>query len=626
MLRVIRPTVVENIISKHYNMKPTKIKAIGRMFSKQASLPKLPVPALDATLQKYLRTVRPLVSDEDFKQTQQYVEEFKKHPGPVLQKYLEDRAAKEINWLSEWWASVAYLEFRNPVPVHVSPGIVLPKQDYTDLDGQLLFAAKLVAGILDYKIMVDEQTLEVEYMGKNPLCMSQYYKILSACRIPGLKKDSWECYPPDEPNPPTHFIVIHNNTFFSMEAYGKDHRPLSINQILIQLKQVVDQSQKPSVPVGILTTENRNTWAKAYNHLNKDTSNKSVLRDIHRSIFVLCLDNELPSDMWDERSVAARLMLHGGGSKLNTGNRWYDKTIQFIVGKNGICGLNYEHTTAEGPPVVSLMDHVAAFVKRNHPEGLQAEDVKPVKKLQFNVDNKTLDAIEEAKEDIDILIKDVDLTVRKFTAYGKNFPKSVKLSPDSYIQIAFQLAYYRLYNEPSATYETASLRKFQDGRTDTIRSCSIESLAFCKGMSDPNTSTEQRIDLLKKAVNSHKNYVNEAVNGQGIDRHLLGLKLAAIKSGMNVPDLHMDQTYTTSVHFKISTSQVPSKEEAVLVFGPVVPNGYGLCYNPQETQIIFGCSAFNNSPETESAKMADAVTQSLLDMRDLMGGSVQAKL
>lgn len=41
------------------------------------------------------------------------------------------------------------------------------------------------------------------------------------------------------------------------------------------------------------------------------------------------------------------------------------------------------------------------------------------------------------------LIKDVDLTVCKFTGYGKNFPKSVKLSPDSYIQTAFQLAYYR---------------------------------------------------------------------------------------------------------------------------------------------------------------------------------------
>jgi hypothetical protein len=49
-------------------------------------------------------------------------------------------------------------------------------------------------------------------MGKNPLCMTQFYKILSACRIPGLKKDSWECFPPDEPNSPTHITVIHNNS------------------------------------------------------------------------------------------------------------------------------------------------------------------------------------------------------------------------------------------------------------------------------------------------------------------------------------------------------------------------------------------------------------------------------
>lgn len=80
---------------------------------------------------------------------------------------------------------------------------------------------------------------------------------------------------------------------------------------------------------------------------------------------------------------------------------------------------------------------------------------------------------------------------------------------------------------------------------------------------------------------------------------------------------------TPIIHFWF---QVPSKEEAVLVFGPVVPNGYGLCYNPQESQIIFGVSAFNCSPETDSNKMANSVKQSLIDMKNLMAGSVQAKL
>ena len=67
----------------------------------------------------------------------------------------------------------------------------------------------------------------------------------------------------------------------------------------------------------------------------------------------------------------------------------------------------------------------------------------------------------------------------------------------------------RMYGKPCATYETASLRQFQLGRTDTIRSCSSESLEFTKGMDDPNLSNEQKADLLRKAVGSHKSYVTE---------------------------------------------------------------------------------------------------------------------
>lgn len=67
----------------------------------------------------------------------------------------------------------------------------------------------------------------------------------------------------------------------------------------------------------------------------------------------------------------------------------------------------------------------------------------------------------------------------------------------------------RLYSKPCATYETASLRQFQLGRTDTIRSCSIESLEFSKGMMDASLSKQKKAELLRKAVTGHKNYVAE---------------------------------------------------------------------------------------------------------------------
>lgn len=66
-----------------------------------------------------------------------------------------------------------------------------------------------------------------------------------------------------------------------------------------------------------------------------------------------------------------------------------------------------------------------------------------------------------------------------------------------------------MYNRPCATYETASLRRFQLGRTDTIRSCSIESLAFTKGMQNSSVTDGAKIELLKQAINSHRKYTDE---------------------------------------------------------------------------------------------------------------------
>ena len=36
-------------------------------------------------------------------------------------------------------------------------------------------------------------------------------------------------------------------------------------------------------------------------------------------------------------------------------------SLQFIVAEDGACGLIYEHAAAEGPPIVSLLDHVIEF-------------------------------------------------------------------------------------------------------------------------------------------------------------------------------------------------------------------------------------------------------------------------
>ena len=63
--------------------------------------------------------------------------------------------------------------------------------------------------------------------------------------------------------------------------------------------------------------------------------------------------------------------------------------------------------------------------------------------------------------------------------------------------------------------------------------------------------------------------------------------------------------------------QVPTTVEMFCCYGPVVPNGYGVCYNPQSDHIIFSVSSFRESSETCSAEFVKCLVQGLLDMRDL---------
>lgn len=93
------------------------------MMRYQASLPKLPVPSLESTCAKYLETVQPLLTPEEYSGTKQAVASFLSSPlAAELQQRLKDRAAapETTSWLIDWWNEAAYLGFRDPVVVNVS--------------------------------------------------------------------------------------------------------------------------------------------------------------------------------------------------------------------------------------------------------------------------------------------------------------------------------------------------------------------------------------------------------------------------------------------------------------------------------------------------------------------------
>ncbi|XP_062855357.1 carnitine O-acetyltransferase-like [Trichomycterus rosablanca] len=587
----------------------------------QDGLPKLPVPPLRQTCERYLAALEPLVSEEELDHTRTLMAEFLQSGGvgERLQKGLERRARKTENWLSDWWMQLAYLDSRMPIPVYTSPGVVLPQMHFQDRQGQMRFAAKLIAGVLDFKRMLDRETLPIEYLGGKPLCMDQYYQVLSSCRIPGPKKDTVVNHA-NGITYPTHITVVHNFQYFVLDVLNSDGTPLTVDQIYMQLEKIWNSSlQSNKEPIGILTSNHRNTWGKAYNNLIKDKTNKESVRAIQKSIFLVCLDAPMPrvSDEIYYSKVAAQ-MLHGGGSRWNSGNRWFDKTLQFIVGEDGSCGLTYEHASAEGPPIVFLMDHVVEYMKKTEMVRTPMIPLPMPQKLRFNITPEIKKDIEKAKQNMNIMVHDLDVRVLNFSHYGRKYLKTFKTSPDAFIQMALQLAYYRMYQECCSTYESASLRMFKLGRTETIRSTSTDALKFIQCMDDSSKQNTEKLVQLEKAIKSHRDYTHMAIHGQAIDRHLLGLKMQSIEDLTSLPEIFMDTSFAVAMHFNLFTSQVGSKTDCYMCIGPMVPDGYGVCYNPMDDHINVAVTAFNSCEDTNATKLACFLEDALLDMKALL--------
>uniref|UniRef100_A0AAZ3PUY0 Choline/carnitine acyltransferase domain-containing protein n=1 Tax=Oncorhynchus tshawytscha TaxID=74940 RepID=A0AAZ3PUY0_ONCTS len=80
-----------------------------------------------ATLQGYLRALEPLIPKEELVHTRKKIQMFcgEGGLGPQLQEGLERR-------ISDWWVQWAYLESRQPLPMHSNPAISLTKWDFSD--------------------------------------------------------------------------------------------------------------------------------------------------------------------------------------------------------------------------------------------------------------------------------------------------------------------------------------------------------------------------------------------------------------------------------------------------------------------------------------------------------------
>ncbi|KAI8925851.1 Choline/Carnitine o-acyltransferase-domain-containing protein [Entophlyctis helioformis] len=594
-------------------------------FANQDKVPRLPVPSLDAMAAKYLASCKPVLSPDEFEATKAAVEQFISPAGlgPVLQQRLIEYERKQPNsWLEDIWLNKAYLEYREPAPInsnwwcafinhpnHPKDLLHKPPPKGVMSSFQVQRAAGLITNALNFKEILDSGNYPPEYARDTPLCMNQYRNMFGTTRIPGAPADTVKTAHPAQAK---HIVVLARDQIYKVDVIRENGVRVPLKEIERLLFAVGQDSQESESqpPIGLLTAGHRDTWAKAYSHMQSlSQANRDSFSIINDALFAVSLDDH--ASHHNINSSHHQIFHNYDGS-----NRWFDKAISLIVSSSGQAGVNGEHSPADAVVPGNLMNFMVSHEPAVDPDHTVASPPLPAPtKLKWVVDDQVEALLADARKTIKDLIDDTESCLLQTDVYGGRFIKEVaKSSPDAYVQIALQLAYYRLHGDVTPMYESASTRKFLHGRTETGRSTSSESVAFVKAFDDDEILYDDKRRLFAQAVATQSTYMKEAAAGQGIDRHLLGLRCMLKDEEKALPSLFTDPAYIKSMTFRLSTSNMSPGDFFYGGFGPVVTDGYGINYAIGKDDLKLSMSHKKSAGTTDCFKFRSTLERTLVDM------------
>lgn len=611
------------------------------------ALPTLPLPTISETVPRYLETVKPLLPADEYLTMVEHANSFLKKEGPTLQWYLRLKWLLSPNYISDWWLKYVYLRGRESICIN-SNWYGIMYGDYFPTNSQIARAAVCTYNLVRAKLLLDNGTLEPQLLGGTvPLCMQQYKYIFSTTRVPGREVDSLVTYDSTESS---YVVVLSKGRFYKLPVFSpKSTKQLSPLQLQSAYRGILDSTEVADPHEALLpalTSANRTTWASVREqYFLRHPKNRQALEIVERAMFVVCLDDETgPTTYSDE----GRRYLMGNGH-----NRWSDKSFCFVVLENAKAGVHAEHSWGDAPTLahivewISCSDEKREFYDRDgNVAPTKADEEKlssgkwtayEAEQFRFSTKDPQLQQhIEDAHAHYLKEIKDLDLAIGRYDKYGKGKCKAGKCSPDAWLQMSLQLAYFRDRGRFDQTYESSMVRLFKAGRTETIRTVSNESCAWVRAMEDPAASNATRLELLATAAERHQKYSHDAMTGKGVDRHLFALYVVSIGKSIDSPFLQA----ALKSKWKLSTSQVPTRQmdkkhhhpdESKFHtpnggFGPVADDGYGISYSIfGEGIFYFNISSKVAFSGTDSARMLNNVFRALDDMGSLVTETKKVK-
>ncbi|HEV7651653.1 MAG TPA: choline/carnitine O-acyltransferase [Actinophytocola sp.] len=541
-------------------------------FGNEEHLPRVPVPTLADTCRRFLEWSAPLLSAGQRAATEQAVREFLAPDSPAheLQAALEayGRRPDVAGWLDDFWA-YRYLGRRDRIALNANYFFLFHDAG----EDQATRAAGLVAAALDYKLRLDDEEIPPAVVRGRPQSMVQNKFLFSATRVPGVELDSVRApYSAEHPGPASarHVVVFHRSTPFRLDVLDADGRPYDREDLAAALQTIMKDGaflDDPSTAAGHLTTMARAEWAAARADLiDAAPGNAAALEDIESALFCVSLDEDAGMSSLE----ACNKLLHG-----DSGNRWFDKSFSFVVFDDGWAGINVEHCWLDGTTILSFLDTL-----HDGPLTRQAvRGVPAVAPIELTMDDALRRTAREAAESFEAYAMATASASISFEDFGSSKIKELGMSPDAFVQMAYQLAHRRAKGMTGATYESIATRQYRHGRTEAMRVVTPEVLAFVSTMDDPAASADGRRAAFRTAAEKHVARARECQAGGAPEQHLWELQLLAKRGGATTfPALYDSPGWLVMRDDYLSTSSAPSVNVEYFGFGSTSQQCIGVAY------------------------------------------------
>jgi carnitine O-acetyltransferase len=561
-------------------------------FAAEEGLPRVPLPALEASCERFLAWCGPLLTAEERAATEAEVADFLRPGGPgrALHAALAEYDATEgvHSWLDTFWP-YRYLGRRDRIALNANFFFLFQdsgpwrKDPRAEPLSQVGRAAGLIAGAVAYKRQLDQELIPPVTQQGQPQSMAQNKFLFSATRIPGVPLDTVRSpYSAQWPGPSDarHIVVFHRGGMFRLDVLGPDGVPHGLDDIEAGLRAVLKAGAEPPAPgtsVGHLTTMARAQWAATREALlARHPGNAAALDDIETALFCLCLEDFAPKDTHD----ACDQLLYG-----DRGNRWFDKAVSLIVFADGRAGINVEHCELDGTTILSFVDALLGAPAEEHSRrsGARAQGLPAMEPILFDLDDDLRAQVRSAADAFAAYGRDTATETVSFDDFGANTAKSLRVSPDAFVQAAYQLAHQRAKGHLGATYESIATRQFRRGRTEAMRVVTPEMFAFVAAMDDPAADPGTRRTAFRAATAKHAARAKECRLGEAPEQHLWELELIQRRRGTELgiteqPALYRTPGWLTLRDDYLSTSSAPSANIQYFGFGSTSPRCIGVAY------------------------------------------------